>query len=52
MASQLVEHATMYYASVMLREMLDFFLLFHEIMVEPRLKQHPEVLFMLETLPT
>jgi hypothetical protein len=52
MASQLVEHATMYYASVMLREMFDCFLLFHEIMADPRLKQHPEVLFLSETLPS
>ena len=52
MASPLEEHAEMYYASVVLREMFDCFLLFHEIMVETRLKQHPEVLFLSETLPT
>ena len=51
MASQLEEHATMYYAYVVLREMLDCFLLCHEIMDNPRLKQHPEVLFLSETLP-
>jgi hypothetical protein len=52
MASQLVEHARMYYASVVLRAMLDYFLLFHEIMANPKLKKHPEVLFLSETLPT
>jgi hypothetical protein len=52
MASQLAEHATLYYASTVLRGMLDCFLLCHEIMVDPNLKQHPEVLFLLETLPT
>jgi hypothetical protein len=51
MDSQLEEHATMYYASAMLRAMLDCFLLCHEIMADPRLKQHPEVLFLSETLP-
>jgi hypothetical protein len=50
-ASQLAEHAAMYYASVVLRAMLDCFLLCHEIMVDPKLKQHPEVLFLSETLP-
>jgi hypothetical protein len=40
MASQLAEHATMYSASVVLREMLDFFLLCHEIMADPILKKH------------
>jgi hypothetical protein len=51
MDSQLVEHATMYSISAMLRAMLDFFLLYHEIMADPRLKQHPEVLFLSKTLP-
>jgi hypothetical protein len=51
MASQLAEQAAMYYASVVLSAMLDCFLLYHEIMVDPRLKQHPEVLFLSETLP-
>jgi hypothetical protein len=37
-ASQLAEHAVMYYASAVLREMLDFFLLCHENMVDPKLK--------------
>ena len=41
----------MYYAYVVLRAMLDCFLLCHEIMVDPKLKQQPEVLFLLETLP-
>jgi hypothetical protein len=49
-ASQLAEHATMYSASVVLREKLDCFLLCHEIMVDPKLKQHPEVLFLSTTL--
>jgi hypothetical protein len=52
MDSQLAEHAGMYSASFMLREILDFFLLCHEVMVDLRLKQHPEVLFLSETLPT
>jgi hypothetical protein len=52
MDSQLVEHATMYSAYVVLREILDCFLLFHEIMVDPILKQHHEVLFLSEALPT
>jgi hypothetical protein len=51
MASQLAEHATMYYAYVVLREILDYFLLYHEIMADPRQKQHPEVLFMSKILP-
>jgi hypothetical protein len=49
-ASQLVEYATMYSASAVLRAMLDFFLLYHEIMDDPKLKHHPEVLFLSETL--
>ena len=36
MASQLVEQAAMYSASVVLRATLDYFLLNHEIMVGPR----------------
>ena len=51
MASQLVEHAAMYYASVVLRAILDCFLLCHEIIADPKLKQHLEVLFLSETLP-
>jgi hypothetical protein len=51
MASQLMEHAIMYYTFVVLREILDCFLLFHAVMVDPRLKQHPKVLFLSETLP-
>jgi hypothetical protein len=49
-ASQLAEHATMYFASAVLRAMLDCFLLCYEIMADPKLKQHPEVLFLSETL--
>jgi hypothetical protein len=45
------EHATMYSASVVLRAMLDCFLLCHEIITDPKLKQHLEVLFLSETLP-
>jgi hypothetical protein len=52
MASQLAEHATMYFTSAMLRAILDCFLLCHEVMADPRLKQHLEVLFLSETLPT
>jgi hypothetical protein len=51
MDSQLVEHATMYSSSVMLREILYFFLLCHEFMADPRLKKYLEVLFLSETLP-
>jgi hypothetical protein len=51
MASQLAEHATMYYASIVLREMLDCFLLYYEIMADTKLKQHPKVLFLSKTLP-
>jgi hypothetical protein len=50
MASQLAEHAAMYSASAVLRAMLDCFLLFHEVMDDPRLKQHLEVLFLSEAL--
>jgi hypothetical protein len=50
MASQLAEHAIIYSASVGLRAILDCFLLCHEVMVDLRLKQHPEVLFLSETL--
>ena len=51
MASQLAEHAAMYYGPAVLREILDCFLLYHEIMADPRLKEHPEVLFLSKTLP-
>jgi hypothetical protein len=50
-ASQLAEHATMYSASVVLGAMLNCSLLCHEVMADPRLKQHPEVLFLSEALP-
>jgi hypothetical protein len=50
-ASQLAEHATMYSASAVLRVMLDCFLLYYEIIGDPKLKQHPEVFFLLEALP-
>jgi hypothetical protein len=50
-ASQLAEHVAVYSASVVLKATLDCFLLCHEVMVDPRLKQHPEVLFLSETLP-
>jgi hypothetical protein len=52
MASQLAEHATIYSTSTVLREILDFFLLFHEVMANSRLKQHPEALFLSKTLPS
>jgi hypothetical protein len=51
MDSQLAEHAAMYSASVVLREILDCFLLCYEVMADPRLKQHPEVVFLSKTLP-
>jgi len=50
MDSQQEEHASIYPASAMLREILYFFLLFHEVMTDPRLKKHHEVIFLLETL--
>ena len=52
MASQLAEHAAMYSASIVLRETLDYFLLCHEVLADPKLKQYPEVLFLSEALPT
>ena len=52
MASQLVKQAAIYYAYVVLRETLDYFMLSHEIMADPRLRHPPEVLFLSETLPT
>jgi hypothetical protein len=51
MASQLAKHATIYSAYVVLRAMLNFSLLFYEIMADPRLKQYLEVLFLSKTLP-
>jgi hypothetical protein len=51
MDSQLAEHAAMYSAYVVLRAILDCFLLYHEVMADLRLKQHPQVLFLSETLP-
>jgi hypothetical protein len=51
-ASQLVEHAAMYSASAVLREILDYFLFFHKVMADLKLKQHPKVLFVSEALPT
>jgi hypothetical protein len=50
-ASQLAEHAAMYSAFAVLRAILDCFLLCHEIMADPKLKQHPEVLFLSATFP-
>jgi hypothetical protein len=50
MDSQLAKHAAMYSASSVLREIMDFFLIFHEVMADPKLKQHPEVLFFYESL--
>jgi hypothetical protein len=49
---QLAEHTTMYSASAVLRVMMDCFLLCHEIMADPKLKQHLEVLFFSATLPS
>jgi len=52
MASQLAEHAEMYSTFVVLRAILDYFLLCHEVMVDLRLKKHPKVLFLSKTLLT
>ena len=49
-ALQLGEHAAMYSSFAVLREILDCFLLFHEIMADPKLKQHLEVIFLLAML--
>ena len=51
MASQLVEQAAMYYASIVLRAILDCFLLNHEIIADPRQKHPLDVIFLSETLP-
>ena len=51
MDSQLVEKAAIYSTYAVLRATLDCFLLSHEIMADPRLKHHHEVLFLSETLP-
>jgi hypothetical protein len=45
-ASQLVEHVAMYSTSIVMRAILDCFLLCHGIIVDPKLKQHPEVIFL------
>jgi hypothetical protein len=50
MASQLVEHVAIYFVSVVLREIMDCFVIFHEVMTDPKLKQHPEVLFLSKSL--
>jgi hypothetical protein len=52
MDSQLAEYDAMYSASIILREILDCFMIFHEVMVEPKLKQHLEILVFSEELPT
>jgi hypothetical protein len=46
MATPLTEHAAIYSSSAVLREIMDCFLLFHEVMAGPRLKQHLEVIFL------
>jgi hypothetical protein len=51
MASQLAEHAAMYSTYIVLREILDCFLLFHEVMADLKLKQYPEVIFLSQALP-
>jgi hypothetical protein len=51
MASQLAKYAAMHSASVVLRAILDYFLLCHEVMADPKSKQHHEVLFLSEELP-
>ena len=51
-ASLQVEQAAMYYSFVMLSEILVYFLLNHEIMLDPKLKQQPELLFLSLALPS
>jgi hypothetical protein len=51
MASQLAEHVAMYSTSIVLREILDYLLLFHEVMTDPKLKQYPEVIFLSKAEP-
>jgi hypothetical protein len=51
-ASQLAEHGVMNSTFVVLRVILDLFLLCHEVMADPKLKQYPEVIFLSEALPT
>ena len=46
MGLQLAEQVVIYYASVVLRETLDCFMLIHEIMVDPGLKHPLEVIFL------
>ena len=46
-ASLKSEHATMYSTSTVLSAILDFFLLNHEIRLDPKLKQHPKCSFYL-----
>ena len=45
------EHAAMYSASVVLSEIMVYFILNQEIMHDPKLKQHPEVFFLSLALP-
>ena len=52
MDSQLVKQVAIYYTFAMLRETLDFFLLRHEIMADPRLKHPLEALFLSELCPS
>jgi len=49
MGLQLAEQVVIYYASVVLRETLDCFMLIHEIMVDPGLKHPLEVIFLSKT---
>jgi hypothetical protein len=50
-SSLLAEHAAIYSASAVLSTTLVFFLLNHEIIADPKLKQHLDVLFRSATLP-
>jgi hypothetical protein len=50
-ASLLATFAAMHYASAVLWAMEPYFLLDQEIIVEPKLKQYPEVLFRSTVLP-
>ena len=50
MDSQLAEQDAMYSTSAMLRAILDYFLLKHEIIGDPRQKNPLELLFLSKTL--
>ena len=51
MASQLARLVVIYSTSIELNAIEYYFLLNHEIIVDPKLKQHLDVLFLSITLP-